>query len=170
MENTIKSRRERKKRATKLIEEVGLTERIKHKPNQLSSGEQQRVAIARALANDPSIILADEPTANLDSVTGRGILQILQKQCLDQKRTVIMVTHDSRMSDFASKKFSMVDGFITAASSSETLRSETQAAAENEIKRDEGLSLEDIKKILDTIPDPVMREKTLEYFKKQGRR
>ena len=170
MENTIKSRRERKQRATKLIEDVGLADRIKHKPNQLSSGEQQRVAIARALANDPVIILADEPTANLDSVTGRGILQILQRQCLDQKRTVIMVTHDLRMSDFASKKFSMADGIIAKDRSSETPRSETQAPIENGTQQDEELTPEDIEKILNNITDPVMREKTRQYLRKQKNR
>lgn len=166
MQNTIKSRRERKQRATNLIDEVGLADRAKHKPNQLSSGEQQRVAIARALANDPSIILADEPTANLDSDTGRSILRILQRQCQEQKRTVIMVTHDPRMSEFASKKYSMLDGVITVGSA-EALKSEKPSPAEREIPPDEEPTLDDIDKMLETVPDPIMREKMREYMRKQ---
>ena len=167
MQNTIKSRRKRKQQATELIEEVGLTERAKHKPNQLSAGEQQRVAIARALANDPSIILADEPTASLDSDTGRSILQILQRQCQEQNRTVIMVTHDPRMSEFASKKYSMVDGVITTASG-ETLKSKTSASDYDEPPPAEEPTLDDIEKMVETIPDPIMREKTREYLRKQS--
>ncbi len=116
MENTVKSGAERMQKAAALLDLVGLKERAHHRPNQLSAGEQQRVAIARALSNDPAIILADEPTASLDTETGRSIMELLRtKLCADQKRTVIMVTHDPRWAEYATKKFTMRDGVISAA-------------------------------------------------------
>ena len=114
MENTVKSSKERMHKAEVLLATVGLRERAHHRPNQLSAGEQQRVAIARALANDPAIILADEPTASLDTETGRSIMELLRKLCFEQKRTVIMVTHDPRWAEYASRKFTMRDGVISA--------------------------------------------------------
>jgi len=88
---------ERKKRALELLELVGLGERAQHRPSQLSGGEQQRVAIARALANDPAIILADEPTGNLDLKTGLGIVQLLYRLRTERRATVICATHDLKM-------------------------------------------------------------------------
>ena len=114
MENTVKSSKDRMYKAEVLLATVGLRERAHHRPNQLSAGEQQRVAIARALANDPAIILADEPTASLDTETGRSIMELLRKLCFEQKRTVIMVTHDPRWAEYASRKFTMRDGVISA--------------------------------------------------------
>ena len=114
MENTVKSGAERMQKAAALLDLVGLKERAHHRPNQLSAGEQQRVAIARALSNDPAIILADEPTASLDTETGRSIMELLRKLCAEQKRTVIMVTHDPRWAEYATKKFTMRDGVISA--------------------------------------------------------
>lgn len=113
MENTIKSRAERKEKAMKLLEMVGLKDRAKHKPTQLSAGEQQRVAIARALANDPAIILADEPTGSLDSETGMSIVKALKQLSSEKNCTVIMVTHDGLMASFASKSISMRDGKLS---------------------------------------------------------
>ncbi len=115
MENTVKSGAERMGKAAALLDLVGLKARAHHRPNQLSAGEQQRVAIARALANDPAIILADEPTASLDTDTGRSIMELLCTLCGKQKRTVIMVTHDPRWAEYATKKFTMRDGVISAA-------------------------------------------------------
>jgi len=91
------SDREVKQRAEEVLTMVGLGERLTHTPNELSGGQQQRVAIARALANDPSIILADEPTANLDVKTGEEIIQLLSQLCRQEGVTVITATHDHKM-------------------------------------------------------------------------
>lgn len=85
------------KRATEVLERVGLGHRLDHLPLEMSGGQQQRVAIARALANDPSIILADEPTANLDMTTGEEIIQLLSQLCKEEGVTVITATHDHKM-------------------------------------------------------------------------
>ncbi|WP_292459373.1 ABC transporter ATP-binding protein [Methanothermococcus sp.] len=101
----------RKKRAKKLLESVGLEQRINYYPNQLSGGQQQRVAIARALANNPKIILADEPTGNLDSKSGNKIMKIL-KELHDNGITIIMVTHEQEYTKYATKVVKMKDGEI----------------------------------------------------------
>ena len=103
---------ERKKTAKKLLEFLELGDRINHKPNELSGGEQQRVAIARALANDPEIILADEPTGNLDSKTGKYIMDLLGKLNREKKKTIVMVTHDIELVDYADKAFHLKDGMV----------------------------------------------------------
>ena len=103
--------KESKKQAKKLLEMVGLKERINHAPNKMSGGERQRVAIARALANNPDIILADEPTGNLDSKTGQQILTILQK-LHQQGKTLIVVTHDSYVAKLAQRQIYIKDGKI----------------------------------------------------------
>ncbi len=105
-------RRERQRRARELLEKVGLGERVHHKPSQLSGGERQRVAIARALANDPEIILADEPTGNLDSESGRAVLGLL-KQLNGEGRTIILVTHNPEAAAYADRVVRIKDGKIT---------------------------------------------------------
>ncbi len=101
----------RKKKARELLELVNLGHRINHKPNELSGGEQQRVAIARALANDPDIILADEPTGNLDSKTGEIVLKFL-KELNKNGKTIIIVTHDPNIAKQTRKIFYIRDGMI----------------------------------------------------------
>jgi putative ABC transport system ATP-binding protein len=95
-----------------LLDEVGLTDRGHHYPSQLSGGEQQRVAIARALANDPPILLADEPTGNLDSVTGRHIIDLLAEVNRSRRATVVLVTHDAELAARADSRISLRDGRI----------------------------------------------------------
>jgi len=102
----------RKKRATKLLEMVGLEERTSHLPSELSGGERQRVAIARALVNDPRLVLADEPTGNLDSVTARNIVNLLH-EINDGGKTIIMVTHDMKITG-GTRVLRMKDGAIEA--------------------------------------------------------
>jgi ABC-type lipoprotein export system ATPase subunit len=100
-----------KKRATELLGRLGLGERANHKPYQLSGGERQRVAICRALMNEPKLLLADEPTGNLDSVTGNGILSVFEE--LNRAgQTIVMVTHDERIAQKADRVITLVDGKI----------------------------------------------------------
>jgi putative ABC transport system ATP-binding protein len=105
-------RKERAERARRLLEKVGLGERVTHRPNELSGGERQRVAIARALANDPEIILADEPTGNLDSETGATILTLLRKLSIDQGKTMILITHDPDAAAIAHRIVRLRDGRV----------------------------------------------------------
>ena len=109
-QNTM-SMQEKKERAEKLLKEMGLKERMHHLPNEMSGGEQQRVAIARALANDPEVILADEPTGNLDSKTGEAVLKILKKLNKEGK-TIIVVTHNLEMARQAKRIIRLRDGKI----------------------------------------------------------
>ena len=104
--------KERINRASKLLELVDLGDRINHKPTELSGGQQQRVAIARALANNPEVILADEPTGNLDSKTGAIVLEFLRKLHEDESKTIIMVTHDQNLSKIAERTEFLKDGKI----------------------------------------------------------
>lgn len=101
----------RRERAEVLLSSVGLRERAGHFPSQLSGGERQRIAIARALANDPALILADEPTGNLDSKSGKEILGIFQ-ELHDQERTIIMVTHEEYVSNITERTIKMRDGLV----------------------------------------------------------
>jgi len=101
-------------RATALLDEVGLSQRGHHYPSQLSGGEQQRVAIARALANDPAILLADEPTGNLDSTTGRHVIDLLLSVNRRQGRTLVLVTHDPELAAMADEVIAMRDGRVAA--------------------------------------------------------
>jgi len=105
-------RADRRRRAAVLLERVGLAGRMRHRPDELSSGEQQRVAIARALANSPPMILADEPTGNLDTKTGQEIMGILRVLNDDLGTTIIMVTHDDRMARLANMRLYLKDGRI----------------------------------------------------------
>ncbi len=101
-----------RERAEKLLKTLGLEDRMNHKPNELSGGQQQRVAIARSLANDPEIILADEPTGNLDSTTGKFIMNFLKKLNQKQGKTVILITHDTHLIKHAKKIIHLRDGMI----------------------------------------------------------
>ncbi len=100
------------KRARTLLEEVGLTGRAHHYPSQLSGGEQQRVALARALANDPPIVLADEPTGNLDSANGRHIMDLLRNIHRSRQTTLVLVTHDAELAGLADRRITLRDGRV----------------------------------------------------------
>mgnify|MGYP001128625882 CR=1 FL=1 len=104
------SGKDRKKRIKELLDLVGLTPRAKHRPDELSGGEQQRVAIARALANRPKLILADEPTGDLDSKTGREVISALRDLCKREGVSVIVITHDSMVAEMADRVLLMRDG------------------------------------------------------------
>jgi len=104
--------RERRHRALQLLESVGLAPRAGHRPNELSGGEMQRVAVARSLANRPLLLLADEPTGNLDSQTGKSILNLLREAVLAQGVTLLLVTHDMQVASFADRIVYMLDGRI----------------------------------------------------------
>jgi putative ABC transport system ATP-binding protein len=106
---------ERRKRARDALELVGLTDRIKHKPNELSGGQRQRVAIARALVNKPSIILADEPTGNLDTGTRDEIMSLLETLWRERGLTLVLVTHDSDVAGRAQRVAAMKDGHLSIA-------------------------------------------------------
>ncbi|HVG54451.1 MAG TPA: ABC transporter ATP-binding protein [Vicinamibacterales bacterium] len=119
----IAGRRDAADRARQLLEEVGLTERAHHYPSQLSGGEQQRVAIARALANDPPIVLADEPTGNLDSATGRYIMELLMRVHRARGTTLVLVTHDAELAALADTRLVLRDGRrVNPAATAEALR------------------------------------------------
>ena len=106
------SARKRKRKAIELLEMVGLGDRIDHHPGQLSGGQQQRVAIARALVNDPSILMADEPTGNLDSQTSREVMELFKTLNQDSKITIVLVTHDHSVARCASRAIVMRDGAV----------------------------------------------------------
>jgi putative ABC transport system ATP-binding protein len=104
---------ERKRRAAEALERVQLGDRMQHKPNELSGGQRQRVAIARALVNNPSILLADEPTGNLDSSTSEEIMRVFQSLA-DQGQTVIMVTHEADIAAHARRVVVLKDGMVAS--------------------------------------------------------
>jgi putative ABC transport system ATP-binding protein len=106
--------RERRKRAARALEQVGLADRAGHTPSQLSGGQQQRVAIARALVTDPPLLLADEPTGNLDSKTSIDILAVLQRLVFDEGMTLILVTHEPDVAACASRVVTVRDGLIAS--------------------------------------------------------
>jgi len=108
------SKKEIRKRAEKLIEEVGLKDFIQHRPAELSGGQRQRVAIARALVTNPEIVLADEPTANLDSVTGASVLEVMKQMNETEKTTFIFSTHDANVLKYAKKIVHIKDGLIVS--------------------------------------------------------
>jgi len=110
--NFLQKRKEHRQRATELLELVGLGHRLKHTPRELSGGEMQRAAIARALITGPRVLLADEPTGNLDHTTGREILEILASLNRQQNLTIVMVTHDLSIAQDADRMVRLVDGKI----------------------------------------------------------
>jgi len=103
-------RAKRRKRAEELLELVGMGDRMGHRPSELSGGEQQRVAIARALANEPDVLLADEPTGNLDSYTGAQIIELLETLNRERGMTVVLVTHDASLASHAERNIHLWDG------------------------------------------------------------
>ncbi len=103
-----------KERAASLLTSMGLKDRLKNRPSQLSGGEQQRVAIARALANDPEIILADEPTGNLDSKTGKLVMEIFKKLHQSGEKTIIIITHDSNIASYSKERIVIEDGMVAS--------------------------------------------------------
>ena len=107
-----KNPRKYEERLTNLLDLVGLLDRRTHKPDQLSGGEQQRVAIARALISEPAILLADEPTGNLDTKTGTAIMELLRRSCNELNQTVIVVTHDPKAAAYANRIIFLRDGDI----------------------------------------------------------
>jgi putative ABC transport system ATP-binding protein len=110
----------REQKAMEALESVGLGDRAKHKPNELSGGQRQRVAIARALVNDPSIILADEPTGNLDSKTSYDLMKLFQ-ELHDRGNTIIMVTHEHDIAHFAHRIVQLKDGYVEADNVNESI-------------------------------------------------
>ena len=103
-----------RKRVPEVLQEVGLAVKYKSFPDELSGGEQQRVAIARAVVNEPAILLADEPTGNLDSKTTMEVLKLMQKVVREQKQTLVMVTHDNNLATYADRIFKIIDGKIVS--------------------------------------------------------
>jgi len=132
------SKRERARRARDLLARVGLSERVHHKPSELSGGERQRVAVARALANEPEIILADEPTGNLDTESGQSILELLRDLSVEDGKTVILVTHDPEAADIANRVIRLRDGVV--ASKARHIGEASQTASPDGVESDSGAS------------------------------
>jgi len=105
---------ERRERAKKLLDSVNLGQRVMHKPTEMSGGEQQRIAIARSLVNDPEILIGDEPTGNLDSTTGKQVMEILTRLHKEQHKTIIVVTHDPNIAQYSQNIIHIQDGEIVA--------------------------------------------------------
>lgn len=106
------SSKEMDEKARKMLDLVGLSKREKHRPGEMSGGEQQRVAIARALINDPKILIADEPTGNLDSKTGEAVLELIQKISKEMQLTIVMATHSKEVASLADRVINISDGII----------------------------------------------------------
>jgi putative ABC transport system ATP-binding protein len=108
------NKKERRERAEELLDLVGMKDRMSHQPNELSGGQKQRVAIARALANDPSIILADEPTGALDTSTGRMVMDLFHKIHEEEGKTIVLITHNTELADETQRIITLRDGEITS--------------------------------------------------------
>jgi putative ABC transport system ATP-binding protein len=121
--------RDGRARAERLLEDVDLVARAHHYPSQLSGGEQQRVAIARAFSNDPSILLADEPTGNLDSRNGRHVFDLMVEMNRKRKATLVLVTHDHELAALADRQISLRDGRVARDSEARSLSREIEGAA-----------------------------------------
>jgi len=106
--------RQRTERAKALLDMVGMGDRMHHQPNELSGGQKQRVAIARAMANDPAILLADEPTGALDSKTGRLVMDLFHKLNKEQGKTIVFITHNQKLAAETDRMLLMHDGFLAA--------------------------------------------------------
>lgn len=141
MEALNRPKKERKTQALKLLEAVGMEDRADYKPLKLSGGEQQRVAIARALANDPSIILADEPTGNLDSKTGAAIVSLMDKLRKDRGTTIVIVTHSRTAAGACDFAFTIKDGIITSQQDvkREAMREERKKSLRTDLAMPEGV-------------------------------
>lgn len=126
------SEEKRMEKAKKLLESVNLGKRMNHRPSEMSGGEQQRIAIARSLVNDPEILIADEPTGNLDSTTGKTVMEILTKLHREQKKTIVVVTHDPNIAKYSQNVIHIQDGQIVANHFQDT---EVLWAQENNIKK-----------------------------------
>jgi putative ABC transport system ATP-binding protein len=120
---------ERKERVQKALERVGMSHRMKHYPSQLSGGQQQRVAVARALVGEPAVLLADEPTGNLDSKNGEAVMELL-RELHRAGATIVMVTHDARFARYASRTINLFDGRIVDEFTEQAQAGEPQAAAQ----------------------------------------
>ncbi|WP_327042040.1 ABC transporter ATP-binding protein [Micromonospora ureilytica] len=122
------SARQRRERAAAMLRRVGLGHRLDHRPNQMSGGEQQRVAIARALVTEPTVLLADEPTGNLDSVTGAAVLELLEQLNAESGVALVMVTHDQEVAARAHRRITMRDGVVVADSAANAHRASADGA------------------------------------------
>ncbi|MBG6069334.1 ABC transporter ATP-binding protein [Micromonospora ureilytica] len=122
------SARQRRERAAAMLGRVGLGHRLDHRPNQMSGGEQQRVAIARALVTEPTVLLADEPTGNLDSVTGAAVLELLEQLNAESGVALVMVTHDQEVAARAHRRITMRDGVVVADSTANAHRASADGA------------------------------------------
>lgn len=131
-------RAERTERAKMLLEQVGMTHRMMHNPDELSGGQKQRVAIARAMANDPAIILADEPTGALDSATGRLIMDIFHKLHEEQGKTIVLITHSPELSEETERIITLRDGDIKGVAPGrwQELKSQMQIETKEEKKEE----------------------------------
>jgi len=132
------SKSERHRKAIDLLTKVGLAERIRHRPNELSGGERQRVAIARSLANDPEIILADEPTGNLDTESGQSILDLLKELSVNDGKTVILVTHDPEAAEIADRIITLRDGCVATESHGDSVARAEESKASSAGKESQG--------------------------------
>ncbi len=163
MELKNMSKKDREDKALDLLELVGLSERMTHRPSELSAGEQQRVAIARALANDPTIVLADEPTGNLDSKTGRQIMDLLGKLNKEMGTTIIVVTHDDNMARRTKRIIYLKDGKVRKMEDQSGMYDIAQALdlPQRIVKRLLGSGYDDLEKILNLTEEELQSIKNL---------